>query len=115
MRHASGFSLVECVVAAVLCAVGLLALSGATRAMLDLAVLGHRTAGAAEVAAARLAVLRASACASPGPGAATFGAYQERWTVTGAVAIRFVSVDVSFATSRTRRIVHVEAAFACPA
>lgn len=114
MRREPGFSLVECVVAAVLCAVGLLALAGATRAMLGLAILGHRTAGGAEVAAARLALLRSSACASPGPGAATSGAYQERWTVTGSGPVRSVSVDVSFAVSGTPRTIHLEAVLACP-
>lgn len=113
MGRASGFSLVECVVAAALCALGLLALTGATRAMLCLAVLGHRTAGSAEVAAARFAVLRASACAI-GSGEAATGAYHERWTVSGSGASRSVAVDVTFATSGIARTLRYEAVFACP-
>jgi prepilin-type N-terminal cleavage/methylation domain-containing protein len=114
MRRASGFSLVECVVATVLVALGLLALSGATRAMLGLAILGHRTAGSAEVAAARLAQLRSAACAAAGPGEATSGGYAERWSVTGAGPTRSVTVDVSFAASGTQRTVRFEAVIACP-
>jgi hypothetical protein len=114
MRRASGFSLVECVVASVLCAVGLLALSGASRATLDLAVLGHRTAGGAGVAAARLALLRTSACAAPGAGEAMTGPYRESWAVSGSGPIRSLSVTVSFSISGRPHALRFEAALACP-
>lgn len=113
MRRASGFSLIECVVASVLCAAGLVALAAATRATLSLAVLGHRTAASAQVAAARLALLRASACSS-GSGEATSGAYRERWTVSGAGVSRSVVVEVSFSVSGVSHTGRYEAVFACP-
>ena len=114
MRRASGFSLVECVVASVLCAVGLLALSGTSRAMLDLAVLGHRTAGGAQVAAARLALLRTSACATPGAGEATSGPYHETWAVSGSGPIRTVSIIVSFVVAGRSHTEAFDVALACP-
>ena|SRR5579859_2182815 len=114
MGRNSGFSLVECVVASVLLAVGLLALSGTSRAMLDLALLGHRTAGGADVAAARLASLHLSACTSPAPGEAISGPYRESWTVTGTGAVRSIAVEVAFGVSGTTHRVRVEAAIACP-
>jgi Tfp pilus assembly protein FimT len=108
-----GFSLVECVVACVLCAIGLLALAGASRGMLDLASLGHRTAVAAEVAAARLAVLRVSACGSGGSGEAIAGAYAERWSLAGAGPSRAASVQVTFAVGGRPHTIRYEAVFAC--
>ena len=112
MRPARGFSLVECVVASVLCAAGLLALAGATRATLSLAVLGHRTAASADVAAARLALLRASACDAAG-GEATSGAYLEHWTVSGTGASRSVALEVSFSVSGVSRTQRYEAVLRC--
>jgi len=108
-----GFSLVECVVASLLCALGLMALAGASRAMLDLAVLGHRTAGAALVAGARLAALRSTACAAGGSGQAVSGAYREQWTVGGAGAARAASVDVVFAVGGRSRTAHYESIVPC--
>jgi prepilin-type N-terminal cleavage/methylation domain-containing protein len=114
MRRDSGFSLIECVVASVLCAVGLLALAGASRGTLDLASLGHRTAGSAEVAAARLALLRTSACTSAGSGQTTSGAYLERWSVSGAGPIRTVTIEVDFAVSGVAHAARYQAVLACP-
>ncbi|MFI5206897.1 MAG: prepilin-type N-terminal cleavage/methylation domain-containing protein [Gemmatimonadales bacterium] len=114
MRTERGFSLVECVVASVLCAAGLLALAGATRATLSLAILGHRTAASADVAAARLALLRASACAA-GSGDAASGVYREHWTVSGAGVSRSVVVEVSFSVSGVSHTRRYEAVLACPA
>jgi hypothetical protein len=112
-----GFSLVECVVASVLCATGLLALAGTSRGMLDLASLGHRTAGAAEVAAARLAFLHAAACGNSGGsvGQAVAGAYAERWSVAVAGPSRTAAVEVTFAAFGRPRTIRYEAVFACPA
>ena len=114
MKGRGGFSLVECVVALVLCAGGLMAVSGATRALLDLAALGHRTAGAAEIASARLATLHAAACGADAAGEATWGAYHEAWSVAGAGAGRRASVAVTFSVGGKARTVHYEAVLACP-
>ena len=113
MKRAPGFSLVECVVAVVLCAAGLLALAGSTRATIGLAELGQRTAGAAEVAAARLAVLKGSRCPVTS-GQATSGPYAERWTVGADGARQSVAVEVASPVSGVRRTARYEALLPCP-
>jgi Tfp pilus assembly protein PilV len=113
MRRRSGFSLVECVVAATLCAVGLLALSASAPALIDLALLGHRTAVASEIASARLATLRAAACDGAAAGTAA-GTYAERWSLAGAGASRTASVDVTWFVGARPHVVRVADAFPCP-
>ncbi len=113
MSSRRGFSLVECVVASALCGLGLMALAGASRAMLDLAVLGHRTAGAALVAGARLTDLRSSACAAGGSGQSASGPYREQWSVGGSGAERLASVDVVFAVGGRARTAHFESIVPC--
>ena len=112
MNQDSGFSLVECAVAAVLLAAGLLAISASGRAMQQLDLLGGRTAGAAEVAASRIAALRADACAGPGAGLAT-GTFDERWTVAASGSLRSVRLDVSFVAGNRSHTVRYEAAWRC--
>ncbi len=102
----------ECTVAAVLLAAGLLALSAATRAMQQLDEQGGRTALAADVAASRIATLRADACAGPGTGSAA-GVFDERWTVGAAGALRTVTLDVSFTAGNRSRTVRYQAAWLC--
>jgi Tfp pilus assembly protein PilV len=113
MRRASGFSLVECIVAATLCATGLLALAASSRALLDLSLLGHRTAVAAEIATARLAALRAAAC-DGGASGVVAGTYAERWDLAGAGAGRPASVDVTWSVGDQSHALHVAALFPCP-
>ena len=112
MNQERGFSLVECTVAAVLLAAGLLAVSASGRAMQQLGLLGGRTAGAADVAASRVASLRADACAGPATGTAT-GTFDERWSVAASGSLRSVALDVSFMAGNRSRTVHYEAAWRC--
>lgn len=112
MNQPAGFSLVECLVAAVLLAMGLLAIAASGRAMQQLDVLGGRTAGAAEVAASRFAALRAAACAHPGAGAAV-GTFDERWSVVASGSLRSVALDVSFVAGNRSHTVRYEAAWRC--
>ena len=115
MRRPDGFSLIECMVAAVLCAAGVLALAGSARALLDLALLGHRTAGAAEVASARLATLRGVACAGgSGAGSSASGAIDERWASTGTGRTRSATVDVAFVLGGRTHRARYQATFRCP-
>jgi prepilin-type N-terminal cleavage/methylation domain-containing protein len=112
MNHRDGFSLVECLVAAVLLAAGLLTISASGRAMQQLDLLGARTAGAAEVAASRIAALRTAACAGPSTGLAA-GMYDERWSVTASGSLRSMALDVSFIANNRSHTVRYEAAWRC--
>ena len=112
MNRRGGFSLVECVVAAVVLSAGLLAVVASGRAMQQLDLLGGRTALAAEVAATRIATLRAAACAGPLNGAAS-GAIDERWSVATAGALRTVTLDVSFIAGNRSHTVRYQAAWLC--
>jgi len=109
-----GFSLVECLVAATLLSGGLLSLTASFGAVQRLALLGRRTAGAAEVAASRLDALRVTACAAPGAGAAP-GVYAESWSVVAAGRLRLATLDVAFVHDHRARTIRVLATFRCPA
>ena len=108
-----GFSLVECLVAATLLSGGLLSLAASFSAVQRLALLGRRTAGAAEVAASRFDQLRTTACAAPVSGAAP-GVYAERWSVVASGRLRRASLDVAFVHDHRLRTVHFQSDFRCP-
>jgi hypothetical protein len=110
-----GFSLVECTVAATMCAVGLLALAGSNRALIRLALLGHRTAAAAVVADARIETLRAARCDGAVTGRTlSDGIYLERWSLAGAGTVRAARVDVEWADGSGTHRIAVATAFPCP-
>ena len=113
MNRDNGFSLVECVVAAVLLAAGLLALSASGRAMQQLDLLGGRTALAAETAASRIAALRADPCAGPSSGTAA-GVMDERWSVSAANSLRTITVNVTFRAVGAAHTVLYETSWLCP-
>jgi Tfp pilus assembly protein PilV len=115
MRHARGFSLVECVVAAALCAAGLLAVAATSRATLALGLLGHRTASAAQIAASRLALVRAMACdAGAGTaGADSSDAYTTSWSVQGSGRARTLEVAVRFGAAGRERMQRYEVVVSC--
>lgn len=110
-RH--GFSLVECVVAAVLLSAGLLAIAASGRAMQQMDLLGGRTALAAEMAASRIASLRADPCAGPSSGSAA-GLFDERWSVGGSGPLRTMSLDIGFVAGNRAHTVRYQAAWWCP-
>lgn len=115
MHSARGFSLVECVVAAALCATGLLAVAATSRATLELGLLGHRTAAAAQIAASRLALLRAAACdaGAPTDGANSSDAYATAWSVQGSGRARTLQVAVRFSAAGRARVVRYELTVPC--
>ena len=110
-----GFSLLECVVASVLCAAGVMALAAGSRSSMDLALLGSRTAGAASVAAARLATLRGTACGGAREGDAAAGIYREQWSVVGPGIARLLIVDVTFDLGGRPRTLRWQSELTCPA
>lgn len=114
MKTAPGFSLIECLVAALVLATGLLAASASLTAAQRLGQLGRHTAGAAEAAASRLALLRATACAAPAGGSAA-ARYDERWSVVAAGDLRTLSVDVTFQHDHRARTIHFDGTLRCPA
>jgi prepilin-type N-terminal cleavage/methylation domain-containing protein len=76
----AGFTLVEVIVATVVLAVGLLALTGAGAAIVRLERRGDRLAHEAAVAETRLELLRAEGCSAVS-GTSDLGHLVERWTV----------------------------------
>jgi prepilin-type N-terminal cleavage/methylation domain-containing protein len=109
--RARGFSLVECLVAAVLLAVGLLAIVASQRAVQRLDQLGRRTSEATEAAASRLARLRIPGCAAASSGS-TAGDVAEQWSVTPGPLGR-ASVTVSFLHDARVRPALYASAFRC--
>ncbi len=93
--RARGFSLVECLVAAVVLAIGLLAVAATVRGSQRLAREGALTARAVEAAGSRLARLSAAGCAAQG-GSAQTGPFTETWTVAPSGAWRRARVAVAF-------------------
>ena len=111
--RARGFSLVDCMVAAVLLAVGLLAIVASQRAVQRLDLLGRRTAQAAEAAASRLALLRLTGCAAPSSGTAP-GSVAEQWSVAPGSLAR-ATVSVTFIHDARPRAARFTSAFYCGA
>lgn len=100
-------------VAAVLLALGLLAIVASHRAVQRLDLLGRRTAQAAEAAASRLALLGVTGCAAPSSGAAP-GTLAEQWSVAPGSLAR-ASVAVSFTHDARPRVARFASAFHCGA
>ena len=114
MRPDRGFTLAECVVASTLCAVGLLAIAATSRATLELGLLGHRTAIAAQLAASRLAVLKAGDCAVAAPsGADTSGAYITAWSISSGPRGGAAVIVVRFTAAGRARTLRFEALLPC--
>lgn len=113
MRRVSGFTLVECMVAALVLSIGVMSVVASTAAIQQLSLLGRRTAGAAEVAASRLAALSVTSCAAPA-GGSSVGVYDEQWTVSASGPLRVVALAVTFQAGNRPRTLRFDASFRCP-
>ena len=101
--EASGFTLVEVLVALVVLSVGVLALGASAGAAARLIGQGHRSTQAAQLALARIEALRAAApgCLGLVNGTASHpGHLTEWWTVSGSGRGRSVMVAVRYPTGR---------------
>jgi prepilin-type N-terminal cleavage/methylation domain-containing protein len=99
-----GFSLVEVVVATLLLAVGILALTGTSGAVARMDGAGRHASGSATLAASRLERLRAAPCLSAAVGgSAVVGRYREQWESTPAGPERTLRVIVSYDDGRRPR------------
>lgn len=87
-----GFTLVELIIATVVLAVGLLALTSAGAAIVKLERRGDRFSHVATVGATRLELLRAQGCSATS-GVAGGGRLAERWTVVKLSARTYELVD----------------------
>lgn len=87
-----GFTLVELLIATVVLAVGLLALTSAGAAIVRLEWRGQRLARIAALGETRLELLRSERCAAA-PGASSSHNVEERWRVTQVAARTLVLVD----------------------
>ena len=102
--NARGSSLAEVVVAVVLLAVGILALTGTSGAIARMSGLGRHASASAMLAASRLERLRAEPC-PPGAaaGSAAAGRFREEWSSLPAGAARALRVIVSYDDGRRAR------------
>jgi prepilin-type N-terminal cleavage/methylation domain-containing protein len=87
-----GFTLVELLIATVLLAVGLLALTSVGTAIVNLEWRGQRLARIATLGETRLELLRSQRCAAA-PGAGSTHDIEERWRVTRFAARTLTLVD----------------------
>lgn len=110
--RARGFSLVEVTVAATLLAAGILGLVGSHRAMQRLDQLGRRTAEAAEAAAGRLGLLRATGCGGASTGSVT-GPIAEQWSTTVAGTRQSATVSISFEHDARPRNIRYDITWYC--
>jgi prepilin-type N-terminal cleavage/methylation domain-containing protein len=121
-RPSSGFTLVEVLVAVVLLAVGILALTGSSAVINRMIGRGKVETQAAMAAARRMEELRllagsttprctASEFASGGP--ALEGGLLASWAVPPAGALRRVRVEVTYLTLRGPRSAVLETSIAC--
>lgn len=106
-RNASGFTLVEVLVAVIILSVGILALASGSGSVFRMLGAGKRATQAAAIASQRLEALRRQAnatnprCSAIVGGSATRpGNVTETWTVTGTGTSRTVQVWVRYPTSR---------------
>lgn len=110
--RARGFSLVECTVASVLLAAGLLAVVASQRATQRLELSGRRTAEAAEIAASRIAAVRVTGCA--GSSGSVAAAVDETWNVAPGPVAR-AGITLSFTQDARTRVARYEAGLLCAA
>jgi hypothetical protein len=118
--RASGFSLVELLLALVLLEAGVLALAATASGVARMTLLGGRSGGSAAMAASRFDALRATACALPAGQAeavsdsAADSRFRERWTVALSGPVRTAQVVVSYADGPRLRSDVYETVIACP-
>jgi Tfp pilus assembly protein PilV len=91
-RRALGFTIVELLIATVVIAVGLLALTTAGAAIVKLESRGQRLARIAAAGETRLELLRSQPCEA-GSGASASGDLDEWWSVTQSASRTRVMVD----------------------
>lgn len=91
-RRPRGFTLVELLIATVVLAVGLLALTSAGGAIVKLGARGQQLARIAVAASSRLELLRSQGCGAAS-GASDSGALPERWSVMPSAARTRTIVD----------------------
>jgi prepilin-type N-terminal cleavage/methylation domain-containing protein len=110
-----GFSLVEVVVAVVILAVGILALSGTAGAIARMTGMARHASASAVLAVSRLERLRAASC-PPGvaTGAATAGRYREEWSATPQGTGGMLRVIVGYDDGRRARADTFETRVTCP-
>jgi prepilin-type N-terminal cleavage/methylation domain-containing protein len=117
---ASGFSLIELLLAVVLLGAGVLALAATASGVVRMTVLGGRSGGSAVVAASRFDALRATACALPAGQAgmvsdsAADGRFREHWSVAPSGSTRAARVVVAYADGPHQRSDLYETVIACP-
>jgi prepilin-type N-terminal cleavage/methylation domain-containing protein len=117
---ASGFSLIELLLAVVLLGVGVLALATTASGVVRMTVLGGRLGGSAVVAASRFDMLRATVCALPAgeaetvSGSAADGRFRERWSVALSGPARAAQMVVTYADGPQQRSDVYETVIACP-
>ena len=106
-RNASGFTLIEVMVAVIILSVGILALASGSGAVYRMLGAGKRSTKAAAIASERMELLRRQAnatnprCSAVAGGSATRpGNVTETWTVAGTGSSRTVKVWVRYPTSR---------------
>lgn len=124
MQHRAGFTLVEVMVAIVLLGVGILALVSTFAQVTRMIGRGRMTAQAAEVALARLEVLRQQALADSVPcgglaGGTAVAPYgmSETWTVTaiaGIPSLRMLTASVSYPITTGARQARLITMLRCP-
>lgn len=91
-RCRPGFTLVELLIATVVLAVGLLALTSAGAATVKLEERGQRLSSIADLGETRLELLRAQRCAATSGGTTSLG-FDERWSTMVGVAMTRVVMD----------------------
>lgn len=106
-----GFSLVECLIAAVVLSTGLLGLVASERAMQRLDLLADRTTTAAELAQGRLDAFRATACLAPASGSSA-GPVSALWSTSGRPAPS-VTVSVTFLSDARARTIRYDLSLHC--
>ena len=114
LRSRTGFTLVECLVAVTLLAVGLLGLAGTSLAVQRLTTSAARRAGAAAMAWARLERLRGTACAARASGASASHGLAESWSVAAAPGTTFVTDSLLLPPAAGRAVPPVALATGLP-
>lgn len=121
-RSASGFTIVEVLVAIVVLSIGLIALAGSTAMVTRMIGRGKVETRVAQAASRRIEALRvaaystsprctAGAFATGGP--VTTGGLTEAWTVAAAGKVRTVQVNVTYRTVRGSRTAILQTRIEC--